>query len=739
MIINSEKRGDVTLSGVTDTTGFTIKATGKAFKALISGLYSNKPKSIMREICTNAYDGHIMAGKLDVPFEVNLPTRMNPIFSVRDFGVSMDEDTIFNLYSTLFDSTKEQTNDQVGCFGLGSKSPFAYTDTYSIETFLDGMHKVYTANVDPEGVPQISKMGETPYDRDTFITPVEGNEEETPDNEGRWIRAAPDTRTGVKVSFPVDIADIDKFVRAAMEVLPAFDVLPIVTGGMQQYQLNGLADRTVMMAGDRWALYASDRDHDDGVFIRQGCVIYPISKKEFADNYILSKVWNSMESMTVVLDVPIGTAEVSLSRESLSYVPQTVANLTEILESFVTSVRDFVTSSLNAHKTKWEAMVAREQLITDSRGARYGYSNLVTSLIEEAEWQGQKLSNSFTIRPGSYDATIGTYLADKFRLICPKFRPFKTTDKWGSRKDLSVYHRNNKVLFVIESPEDELKHTSQRLANFVRSNPQYDQVIWIRGNNLRGSLDVLRSFGYPPYKRLKDMEKPAKTTIKSTGGAALWAWNPSYSEMEKIDSLDVTEKTFYLSMHRSAIMDGDSLLVNSADIRMFMRRILREGDFPKDVDIVFIAKSRKDIDTSSMKCALKQVRKSLKKVSIDALVYNNLHAMDYACGISRLFRHEGFDVPQLKGGVLYENFLKYAEYESKAGDTAILKNILDTPEERDNIRELIELVNAEIQEYAQDFRERFPLVSNGGGYDEEVKEAVFYINAVLEAENKGTR
>ena len=111
-----------------ETQEFTIKANGKAFRALISTLYENKIQSIVREIWSNALDAHVEAGCADVPFSVTFPTMLNPVFIVRDYGVSLEHDQVMRLYTTVFESTKEDTNDATGKFGLGSKSPFAYTD-----------------------------------------------------------------------------------------------------------------------------------------------------------------------------------------------------------------------------------------------------------------------------------------------------------------------------------------------------------------------------------------------------------------------------------------------------------------------------------------------------------------------------------------------------------------------------------------------------------------------------------
>ncbi|AYP28259.1 RIIA lysis inhibitor [Serratia phage vB_SmaA_3M] len=42
------------------------------------------------------------------------------------------------LYTTLFRSTKSEDDDMIGSFGLGSKSPFAVTDTFTVESRYEG-------------------------------------------------------------------------------------------------------------------------------------------------------------------------------------------------------------------------------------------------------------------------------------------------------------------------------------------------------------------------------------------------------------------------------------------------------------------------------------------------------------------------------------------------------------------------------------------------------------------------
>lgn len=84
-----------------ETKSFSIKADGKAFKILIDGLYSDKPRAIVRELWSNAWDSHVSAGIADRPFKVVLPTKWDETFSVRDYGIGMTHDEVMSLHDRV--------------------------------------------------------------------------------------------------------------------------------------------------------------------------------------------------------------------------------------------------------------------------------------------------------------------------------------------------------------------------------------------------------------------------------------------------------------------------------------------------------------------------------------------------------------------------------------------------------------------------------------------------------------
>ena len=145
MIINNAPVNEAVLSNVGQIGEFRIRNSAKAFSILSSGLYANKIRAIIRELSCNAVDAHKAAGTTDVPFEVHLPTALEPFFYIRDFGIGLNHDQVTNIYTTYFESTKTASNDFIGALGLGSKSPFSYTENFTVTAIKDGRKGLYTA------------------------------------------------------------------------------------------------------------------------------------------------------------------------------------------------------------------------------------------------------------------------------------------------------------------------------------------------------------------------------------------------------------------------------------------------------------------------------------------------------------------------------------------------------------------------------------------------------------------
>lgn len=125
---------------------FGIGDTSVIIDILRNRLYQNKIQSMCQEIISNARDAMREVGK-DNTFEVIIPTRLNPTFRVRDFGPGISPDRMLNVFIKYGASTKRKSNNQTGGFGVGAKSPFAYSDSFSITTWLEGVKRAYVAHL----------------------------------------------------------------------------------------------------------------------------------------------------------------------------------------------------------------------------------------------------------------------------------------------------------------------------------------------------------------------------------------------------------------------------------------------------------------------------------------------------------------------------------------------------------------------------------------------------------------
>ena len=306
---NIEKSGDFT------TSNFKIEATAKAFKILSDGLYSNKIKAVVRELSTNAYDSHVDAGCREKPFEVQLPTRLDPTFSIRDYGTGLSYEDCMDLYTTYFRSNRTDSNDAVGCLGLGSKSPFAYADQFLVESFFNGTHYTFSSYQGDNGEPVFALL--------------ESQETSQPN--------------GLKVTLAVKEDDCWDFEDEAKNIYQHFNVRPNVNLDIE-YQ-----EREVLVNGNNWKIYKSG--YDNNVIMGQVC--YPIDLDQFeygTETYKLLDNCNGFE-----ITVNIGDVDITPSRESLSYNNRTKENLFTILQEALAELSDNISKSVSDCDSLWEA------------------------------------------------------------------------------------------------------------------------------------------------------------------------------------------------------------------------------------------------------------------------------------------------------------------------------------------------------------------------------------------------
>lgn len=119
---------------------------------ILSKLYAYPIRTLVQEYICNGRDAMREAGTWGkLPIEITVPNSLDPVFKVRDFGVGISPDRMANIFVNYGSSTKRNTNTQTGGFGIGAKSAFSYTDSFTVTSFYNGVRYLYVAHLGDEG------------------------------------------------------------------------------------------------------------------------------------------------------------------------------------------------------------------------------------------------------------------------------------------------------------------------------------------------------------------------------------------------------------------------------------------------------------------------------------------------------------------------------------------------------------------------------------------------------------
>jgi hypothetical protein len=163
MKIDTESQ-DVVVHGDFKTSEFAIGDISFIVDMFADKVYSHKERAVIRELSCNAHDSHILAGTTDVSFNVHLPTQLEPNFTIRDYGTGLTDDEVRNIFAGIGISTKRDSNEVIGCFGIGSLSPYSLTDSFTVKSYKDGVCRTYTCYRDKERKPIVALLTELETD-----------------------------------------------------------------------------------------------------------------------------------------------------------------------------------------------------------------------------------------------------------------------------------------------------------------------------------------------------------------------------------------------------------------------------------------------------------------------------------------------------------------------------------------------------------------------------------------------
>lgn len=344
---------EVESSGVqaSSTFGISLKDSAHIMTILRDTLYSDKELAVLREYSSNAWDAHRDHGKGDVPIKITMPTTLDPTLTIRDFGPGLSPDEVFTIYTQYGASTKRGSDLSVGMLGIGSKSGFAYSDSFTVTSWHGGKMSTYVAVLDASEEGIINKLHEEDCDP---------------------------SETGISIQIPIKPADIWSFLDKGRKLFRHFHPRPDIN-----LDLPPIHPGTLRLT--HGLIYEIDRHSSSEDWIAvMGCVPYRINLDQLRSSQG-SDVGEYLHKLSGELHFNIGDIQISASREELKYSDKTknalVKKFDDLISEFVTYTIDNLTSQ---NVSGWEKRLQAQVLNRLSVPIPKDFRKMTESTVEVA-------------------------------------------------------------------------------------------------------------------------------------------------------------------------------------------------------------------------------------------------------------------------------------------------------------------------------------------------------------------
>lgn len=317
----------MTSGGLGKTIAYTMDTSGVIFDTLFQKLYSNPIGSIVREIYTNAME----VSTPDKPPILHCPSLISPEFWIRDFGPGLSFDQMKSVYTVAGASTKRTSNEFIGAFGLGAKSPFAYADSYTVTSWQNGIRSTYLVYRDKERIPSMSVVNEVPSSEPS----------------------------GLEVRIGVSVKDVGSWWEAIVSQLRGMPILPTL--------MNTTKTIPPLPPGQHAFGPVSFNSVFSQACLRMGGPLYYV---------VLPTMSVPLSGIGLLIDAPIGSVDLTPSRENLLYSTKTKDYLKKVIEEFIDHHRKDIVAKFSACTDIYDASLLAISLHPGRHGV---YNNINTN------------------------------------------------------------------------------------------------------------------------------------------------------------------------------------------------------------------------------------------------------------------------------------------------------------------------------------------------------------------------
>lgn len=499
---------------------FKIGDTGKIIEILRNKLYRHKVRTLVQEYMSNARDAMREVGSSE-RIHVVLPTTFDPVFKVRDFGPGISPDRIANVFIQYGSSTKDKDNNQTGGFGIGAKSAWSYTESFTIVTFIDGVQRSYVAHIGANNNGRLDYLGEVP----------------TTEKNGSEIQIAVQ---------PKDIAEFKSSAFRAAYFWKEEEQPDFLNAGSEKRQSHteGVRINDLEVLESQLVPSFIMSSWDNGIIIIIDGIPY-VAGPSLVDKIAPMKELTTLVKGRLLMHFNTGEIEVSASREEIADSQHSINHLTVIAENVLKDVNATIAAEFKKATTPFEHFQTYKTL---SKG--YVLNNY-------------RKFGDFTINSnGALESDLfHSVKVERCALVGMDDKLEKSQLGYGRRNYYSrvqLVEESFDKLYYVDTDETALV-LNNRLRTLLVNATENFCVVFTKKDTLEADFKkVIKALGAEPLSDFEPMKKERKTreTIKVERAKQSFAIHNQdrYSHQVEYTTLaDNTQKWLYIDLDKKSL------------------------------------------------------------------------------------------------------------------------------------------------------------------------------------------
>lgn len=465
---------NIQINGSIDEVNFDIGNPTIILEYLRKSIYKNPLKALCQEIMSNARDAHREVGKDYIPIHIKLPNIFNTQLIIEDYGPGITPKRMKDVFIKFGNSTKRgndsnSTDDgdlQTGGFGIGAKTPWAYTDVFNI----------ITRSYEDEGLVERTYSAIIGENRECKLLEI---------NDCKKIIIEEGISTGTQIIVNINENDIKKCVNYIMKISYFWSVKPVLTGT----DIPEIEDKEILFEGEGWSLYKSNHTYSNLESIALIDEIpYPINLYDVDYENIYQR---GLLDSNLVIKFNVNEISVSLSREEIRYSDDTKHVIKNKLNEIYNEISNSVLSYIKDCDNLWDAKIKFLH-----------FTNSLNNTIVECL---KNLKVSFN----NVEYDLNSMISVNFPSTIRHYKYQSHKNKFSTQSSQSFNIHSNSILIVNDVSKEYIpKHRLETLKN------EYPNYEFLLINNLSKNKETYISLLKPI--NLSDIEPTIPEKIKSS-------------------------------------------------------------------------------------------------------------------------------------------------------------------------------------------------------------------------------